>query len=501
MLRAMFEEGAWAAAVDEVWPPHLRVGRGSATLLAGWIFHRRSPVVSLDLTMGGEVLPIATLGIPRPDVYTSLRRPDDEPPAATYTSGFWAVVPLHGTEQPEATPCALRARTAAGAEWRIELPTIVRAPERADPSDRRDPKLVSVCMATYDPDLQLFQRQVDSIKAQSHESWRCIITDDCSRPDVVNAMERIIAGDPRFELHREQRRLGTYFNFERALARSAPGAGLVALADQDDEWHPDKLARLIAALGAHHVLAYSDQRLVRPDRSVVSETFWVGRRNQWRDLRTLLLSNTVTGAATLFRRELLDRVLPFPPRLSGMYHDHWIALVARVSGSLAYVDAPLYDYIQHPRQTLGHPAAKEQHEQAHDDGFRHSLERKTLLRWQRHYFERLVPMQLRATAVLERFGGELAGPDRATLQRAAAADQSWNGVLALLEAVPARRSGPTLGYGRDAVLGACWRRLVTFRASHGKRPYADGRHGVWGPSLAVDYGPDAPAVETSRPAA
>ncbi len=29
------------------------------------------------------------------------------------------------------------------------------------------------------------------------------------------------------------------------------------------------------------------------------------------------------------------------------YHDHWLALVALASGEVAYVDRPLYDYVQH----------------------------------------------------------------------------------------------------------------------------------------------------------
>ena len=71
------------------------------------------------------------------------------------------------------------------------------------------------------------------------------------------------------------------------------------------------------------------------------------------------MMNTVTGAATLFRRELLERTLPFPPRHGPhSFHDQWIALVALATGRLAYVDRPLYDYVQHRSAVLGHPRAK-----------------------------------------------------------------------------------------------------------------------------------------------
>ena len=57
-------------------------------------------------------------------------------------------------------------------------------------------------------------------------------------------------------------RLGFYFNFERALGLVPPEAEAVALCDQDDEWYPDKLATLLAALREGHTLVYSDQRIV-----------------------------------------------------------------------------------------------------------------------------------------------------------------------------------------------------------------------------------------------
>ena len=65
----------------------------------------------------------------------------------------------------------------------------------------------------------------------------------------------------------------------------------------------------------------------------------------------------MTGAASLFRRDLLDDALPFPPRLARAFHDHWIAVVAMARGDLAYVDEPLYDYVQHDEAVIGHSQA------------------------------------------------------------------------------------------------------------------------------------------------
>ena len=104
-------------------------------------------------------------------------------------------------------------------------------------------------------------------------------------------------------------------------------------------------------------LVYSDQRVVDEEGRVLSPSYWTERRNNYDNLASLLLANTVTGAASLFRRDLLDRALPFPDTPGTQYHDHWLALVALASGRIRFIDRPLYDYIQHGSAALGHAAA------------------------------------------------------------------------------------------------------------------------------------------------
>ena len=120
----------------------------------------------------------------------------------------------------------------------------------------------------------------------------------------------------------------------------------MALCDQDDRWYPEKLEVLRGALGGAQ-LVYSDQRLVDRSGRVLRETLWKGRRNNHTNLASLLVANTITGAATLFRRELAELALPFPEAPGWQFHDHWLGLVALASGEVAYVDRPLYDYVQH----------------------------------------------------------------------------------------------------------------------------------------------------------
>ncbi len=169
-------------------------------------------------------------------------------------------------------------------------------------------------------------------------------------------MQAVIGDDERFVLDRSPRRLGFYHNFERALRLAPPSAEFVAFADQDDRWHPEKLEVLLGAIGSAN-LVYSDMRIVDGEGRKISDTYWSHRRNAYSNLASVMLANTITGAASLFRAELLDYALPFPPRHGDCYHDHWVALVALTLGDVRYVDRPLYDYVQHGGAALGHALA------------------------------------------------------------------------------------------------------------------------------------------------
>jgi GT2 family glycosyltransferase len=216
--------------------------------------------------------------------------------------------------------------------------------------------LVAICMATHRPGVELLRKQIQTIRDQTHGAWICLICDDASDPESLEAIETAIEGDPRFVLIRNPGRVGFYLNYERALAAVPAEADYVALADQDDAWRPDKLHTLLGAV-EDRALAYGDMRIVNERGDELSPTYWSERRNNYTDPASLLVGNTVTGAASLFRADLLDRVLPFPPERGDAYHDHWIALVAMHSGGLGYVDEPLQDYVQHTGAAQGHAEA------------------------------------------------------------------------------------------------------------------------------------------------
>ncbi len=231
------------------------------------------------------------------------------------------------------------------------LPEPCELPAAIDPGGAGAEPLIAICMTTFDPPPDRLARQLDSIRAQTWPSWVCVISDDHSSPAGYAELERQTAGDPRFLVSRSPERLGFLRNFERAIRLAPESAGLISLADQDDRWDDDKLEVLARALLANpgSSLAYSDVRIADSSGAILSDTYWFERRNSFASMASMMIANNVTGAASMFRRELLGPALPFPPGGTGqeLYHDHWLALCALASGPLIYVDRPTHDYTRH----------------------------------------------------------------------------------------------------------------------------------------------------------
>jgi Glycosyl transferase family 2 len=460
------------ASLDYPLPRRLAVGAGTAVFVCGWCFSPRAEIRALEFLVDGEPQPASAHGMPRGDVFEALS--PDLPPGG-FRSGFWGIAPIAGPRTGGACELLLRARLADGAEAtaelaRIELHDAREELEAPEPEPAAGP-LVAISMATYEPPLDLFRRQLESIRAQTHRRWVCVISDDCTGPERFAAMTRELEDDPRFVVSRSPRRLGFYANFERALSLAPREADYVAMADQDDLWHPDKLETLLRELGGAK-LVYSDARIVATDGSLVSDTYWAERTNNHTDLSSLLMANSVTGAASLFPRELLDSALPFPPAQFSHFHDHWVGLTALSLGDIAFVDRPLYDYVQHGGAVLGHAAANRM--PALGDRFR-SLRRPLrdrVRRWRLTYFVDACRLLQFATILRMRCGDRMAPDKRRALDRFLRADRSPAGLGRF-----AARAGREL-VGRPETLGAelglffgfAWRHVVRTTARGADEP-------------------------------
>jgi glycosyltransferase involved in cell wall biosynthesis len=448
--------------LESALPPELAVGEGSALFICGWCFAPAASIDTLELVVDGGVQPLMAYGMPRLDPVRALGDP------RAYPSGFWGIARIAPGAPGGVIELGLRAALTGGGEAVASLGEVRRiappAPVEAVWPAETDGSRVAIAMAAYNPAPDLFERQIASIRAQTHRNWICIVSDDCSGPSGLEVITSVLGDDPRFVLSRSPRRRGFYGNFERALSLVPPSAEFVALADQDDVWHPDKLDALLAGLGDAQ-LVYSDARVVSRTGEVISPTWWSRRRHNHTDMLSLLVANSVSGSASLLRRGLLDHALPFPPAQFAHFHDHWLGLTALACGGVAFVDRPLYDYVQHGEASLGHEAANRM------TPLRERLRRRRppaerVGLWRLHYFVDVCRLVQFATILTDRCGESLDPAQRRALRTFTTAEPS-PAVLARLGLRGVREltgTPETLGAEWMLFHALVWRRLLSLTA-------------------------------------
>lgn len=213
---------------------------------------------------------------------------------------------------------------------------------------------IAVLMATFNG-VRWLPQQVQTILDQRDVDVRLIVSDDGSSDGTVEWLRRLGTRDARVILLPPMRSGGAAANFFRLLrdAELEPDE-LVALADQDDVWVPDKLARhaaLLASSGAaavsSNVVAFGesgDEQLVRKD--------YPQRRFDY------LLESPGPGSTFLMTPRLVARVRGVLTTAADIaqvdYHDWLIYAVARAAGERWVIDGvPTVRYRQHGANVMG----------------------------------------------------------------------------------------------------------------------------------------------------
>lgn len=225
---------------------------------------------------------------------------------------------------------------------------------------------VSVALCTCNGS-RFIAEQIDSICQQTQPAVEIVLRDDASDDDTVarasEAWERCRAqrpeATPELRIAVHARRLGVTNNFASALADC--GGDLIALSDQDDRWHPDRLERLVARMDAQPamLLLHGNARMIDAQGQWLGNTLFealgmsdaeLRKISEGRAFEVLLDRNLVTGAATIVRSNLLAAALPIPEH---WIHDEWLGAIAAALGGLDIEQVPLLDYRQHGGNQIG----------------------------------------------------------------------------------------------------------------------------------------------------
>lgn len=188
---------------------------------------------------------------------------------------------------------------------------------------------LSVVMCTYNGE-QFIDEQVQSIVQQDFPAAELVIVDDNSTDGTWQKLKAWQQQYPFIRLFQNEVNLGYNQNFEKAI-RLAKG-DLIALSDQDDIWLPQKLSRLVPLFNNPEVLLAHCRSVQMRDGYLDYKRTRLQHHFSGNDVRRFFFFNHVMGHDAVFRRQLVNDILPIP---QGMSYDWWIAVNAMARGRIA----------------------------------------------------------------------------------------------------------------------------------------------------------------------
>lgn len=226
--------------------------------------------------------------------------------------------------------------------------------------------LISVALCTHNG-ARFIGEQIRSICRQTMLPDEIVISDDASSDDSIDLAKQMLEECLRpmpdvaiqMRIMQNDLPLRVTKNFEAAVV--ACRGSFIALCDQDDVWHPERLARMLGELERRPdlLLLHSNARLVGANREDLGQSLFealevkpaeLTRIHEGSAFNVLLRRNLVTGATTIFRGDLLRAALPFPPE---WLHDEWLAIIAAAIGRVDVIEDALIDYRQHGGNQIG----------------------------------------------------------------------------------------------------------------------------------------------------
>lgn len=201
--------------------------------------------------------------------------------------------------------------------------------------------LISIALCTYNGSVFL-REQLDSVLGQRFTHWELVVVDDCSTDATRAILEDYARKDARISLHFNQQNLGYNKNFEKAL--SLCRSELIAICDQDDIWHPEKLEKQAYLIG-NHTLVYHDSEFVDASGQTMNRRI-SDKLNFYRgdSPEVFVFLNCVSGHSILMKKSVLQKSLPFPV---DFHYDQWLAFNAACLGTIDFVPEALVKYRQH----------------------------------------------------------------------------------------------------------------------------------------------------------
>ncbi len=207
---------------------------------------------------------------------------------------------------------------------------------------------VSIVLATYNGE-KFLREQLDSVFAQTFPILEVIAVDDCSSDSTVSILNEYAKTHPILTIYQNEKNLKHNQTFERGILLAK--GDCIAMCDQDDIWDKDKISMMMENWTSDSFLIHCDSEFIDVKGNRMNKKISdIKNLQTYADHVPFVIGNTVAGHASIFKRELINKILPFP---SIVIHDWWMAYIAATLGPVQYVSQPLVKYRQHAGSVIG----------------------------------------------------------------------------------------------------------------------------------------------------
>ncbi len=213
---------------------------------------------------------------------------------------------------------------------------------------------VQIVMGTWNS-ARFLSEQLESFSKQSHTDWSLLVSDDGSTDrtrQIVREFADTVPQDVRLV---DGPGNGVAANFLSLLCHSELKPEPVALADHDDVWLPDKLARGVEALsgrdGQGPTLYCTGSQVVDAELHQLHRS---PARPRPPSFQNALVQTIAGGNTMVLDKAGLALLRAAGPDVDVPFHDWWLyLLVSGAGGTVIYDDRPSLLYRQHQGNARG----------------------------------------------------------------------------------------------------------------------------------------------------
>jgi GT2 family glycosyltransferase len=212
--------------------------------------------------------------------------------------------------------------------------------------------VISVLMPVHDPPVAMLEEAIASVTAQTVTHWQLCLVDDGSRnPEIIAALQRHAASDPRITLTRHDHARGISEATNTAMAHAT--GDYIALLDHDDTLTPDALQHV-----ADRITAQPDLDMIYTDEAVLSadELPQHHIKPGWSPEHMAALMYTCHLG--VYRRSLAQELGGFQRRFDGCQDYDFVLRLAERTDRIAHIPRVLYHWRAHAASTAGGDHAK-----------------------------------------------------------------------------------------------------------------------------------------------